>query len=239
MDILESILGSMEKPPTKDKKEKVLYEEQKKEYEKLKNREKDELNRFRTYVEGRLGRLVKDDKRHYMEFQPLDQVHRSIVHDIAETAGLSGISFGIEGADRYIVVYKKEHLPSEDELTARRNGGIWNKEVEQQYSEQRRFQHLELQQLLAERNKRQRKEADATTHPTSDYKQKYIHLIGKDAAMEGAKKTEVNRTYGYVPSENKKDVRSIEQTMADIQAKKKLKTEHTSEENNDYKTCSK
>lgn len=29
-----------------------------------------------------------------------------------------------------------------------------------------------------------------------------------------------------VPSENKKDQRSIEQTMADIQAKKKLKTQH-------------
>lgn len=32
-----------------------------------------------------------------------------------------------------------------------------------------------------------------------------------------------------VPSENKKDVRSIEQTMADIQAKKRLKTAHTNE----------
>lgn len=31
-----------------------------------------------------------------------------------------------------------------------------------------------------------------------------------------------------VPSENKKDVRSIEQTMADIQAKKKQKTSHES-----------
>lgn len=29
-----------------------------------------------------------------------------------------------------------------------------------------------------------------------------------------------------VPSENKKDIRSIEQTMADIQAKKKLKLTH-------------
>lgn len=29
-----------------------------------------------------------------------------------------------------------------------------------------------------------------------------------------------------VPSENKKDIRSIEQTMADIQAKKRLKTQH-------------
>ncbi|XP_058120361.1 sperm-associated antigen 7 [Anopheles ziemanni] len=227
MDILGNILGSMEKPPTKDKKEKDKFERQKKEYEKIKNLERNELNRFRTYVEERLGRLVKDDKRHYMEFQPLDQVHRSIVHDVAETAGLSGISFGIEGADRYIVVYKKEHLPSEDELTARRNGEPWNKETEQQYIEHRRCQQLEQQQTGKNDNNRIQKEANVTAQPPTDYKHKYIHLIGKDSAVEGAKKTEVNRSYGYVPSENKKDVRSIEQTMADIQAKKKLKTEHS------------
>lgn len=34
-----------------------------------------------------------------------------------------------------------------------------------------------------------------------------------------------------VPSENKKDIRSIEQTMADIQAKKRLKTMHTGQTN--------
>lgn len=33
-----------------------------------------------------------------------------------------------------------------------------------------------------------------------------------------------------VPSENKKDVRSIEQTLADIQSKKKLKRSHPTNE---------
>lgn len=83
--------------------------------------------------------------------------------------------------------------------------------------------------------------------PNSNYKDKYVHLIGQDAALEAAKKTESNKSYGFgnylqfflalipvinllhfplVPSENKKDIRSIEQTMADIQAKKRLKTQH-------------
>lgn len=78
--------------------------------------------------------------------------------------------------------------------------------------------------------------------PNSNYKDKYAHLIGHDAALKAAKKTETNKNYGFgtstelklvwswfwflsVPSENKKDVRSIEQTMADIRAKKRLKTE--------------
>ena len=35
-------------------------------------------------------------------------------------------SFGEEGVDRYIVVYKKENVPDEDELNALRRGEEWN-----------------------------------------------------------------------------------------------------------------
>ena len=60
---------------------------------------------------------------------------------MSETAGLSGMSFGMEG-ERYIVVYKKEHLPCEDELNARKNGEVWNEETAAQYAEKRRLKHL-------------------------------------------------------------------------------------------------
>lgn len=221
MDLLGSILGSMDKPPSRDKKEKELIEKQKKELEQHRNKERDELNRFRKYAEERLGRLIKDANRPYMEFQPLDKVHRSVVHDIAEIGGLAALSFGVENVDRYIVVYKKEHLPSEDELAARRNGDPWNKETAEAYAEKRKQQKL----LDQERQKKPLDEKKVAA-PTTNYKDKYVHLIGQDAALEAAKKTETNKSYGYVPSENKRDVRSIEQTMADIQAKKKLKTQH-------------
>ncbi|XP_050075515.1 sperm-associated antigen 7 homolog [Anopheles maculipalpis] len=219
MDLLDSILGSMDKPPTKDKNKSQIYEKQKQQYETQKNKQREELNRFRSYVEERLGRFMKDDNRHYMEFQSLDQVHRSIVHDIAETAGLFGLSFGMEG-ERYIVVYKKEHLPCEDEVNARKNGEAWNEETAQQYAE--RAKQLRLK-LLAD------KDADAKVvdiKPSSNYNKKYLQIFGNDAATESARKTKLNRTYGYVPSENKKDVRSIEQTMADISAKKRFKAQH-------------
>lgn len=223
MDLLGSILGAMDKPPIKDKKEKEMLENQKKELEKHRNKERDELNRFRKYAEERLGRLIKDPNRPYMEFQPLDKVHRSVVHDIAEIASLVAMSFGVEGVDRYIVVYKKEHMPSEEELGVRRNGDPWNKQTAVEYCEKRKQQKL----LDDERQKRPLDEKEISA-PSSNYKDKYVHLIGQDAALEAAKKTESNKSYGYVPSENKKDVRSIEQTMADIQAKKKLKTQHVS-----------
>ncbi|XP_029732646.2 sperm-associated antigen 7 [Aedes albopictus] len=221
MDLLGSILGSMDKPPSRDKKEKELIEKQKKELEQLRSKERDELNRFRKYAEERLGRLIKDGNRPYMEFQPLDKVHRSVVHDIAEIGGLAAMSFGVEGVDRYIVVYKKEHLPSEDELAARKNGDPWNKQTAEEYAEKRK-----QQKLLDQERQKQPLDEKKVSAPVTNYKDKYVHLIGQDAALEAAKKTETNKSYGYVPSENKRDLRSIEQTMADIQAKKKLKIQH-------------
>uniref|UniRef100_A0A182YPS3 Uncharacterized protein n=1 Tax=Anopheles stephensi TaxID=30069 RepID=A0A182YPS3_ANOST len=219
MDLLDSILGAMDKPPVKDKNKSQMYEKQKQQYETQKNKQREELNRFRSYVEERLGRFVKDDNRHYMEFQPLDQVHRSIVHDIAETAGLFGMSFGMEG-ERYIVVYKKEHQPCEDEVNARKNGEVWNAETAQQYAERAKL--LRLKSL----EDREAATKAVEIKPSSNYNKKYLHIFGNDATTETAHKTELNRSYGYVPSENKKDVRSIEQTMADISAKKRFKAQH-------------
>lgn len=81
--------------------------------------------------------------------------------------------------------------------------------------------------------------------PNSNYKDKYAHLIGQDAALKAAKKTETNKSYGFgkrpekfhpnillnivlfssisVPSENKRDNRTIEDVQADLQAKKRMK----------------
>lgn len=57
-------------------------------------------------------------------------------HDIAETNKLVTMGFGIDGVDRYIVVYKKEHFPpSEDEIAARKNGDEWNEETSKEYAQ--------------------------------------------------------------------------------------------------------
>lgn len=94
--------------------------------------------------------------------------------------------------DRYIVVYKKEHLPSEEELAVRRNGDPWNKQTAEQYIEKRKHQKL----LDEERQKKPLDEKKVSA-PTTNYKDKYVHLIGQDAALEAAKKTETNKSYGY------------------------------------------
>lgn len=56
-------------------------------------------------------------------------------HDVAQIAGLTAFSFGQEDIDRYIVVYKKDHAPSEDEIFARRNGEEWNVETSKKYAQ--------------------------------------------------------------------------------------------------------
>ncbi|XP_013116019.1 sperm-associated antigen 7 [Stomoxys calcitrans] len=249
MDLLGSILNSMDKPPVNEEQKKLM-KRQKEMAERIKNKQKEELLRFRKFVEERINRFAKDDRPH-IEFQPLDKVHRSVIHDVAEYGGFICMSFGCEDIDRYSVVYKKENAPTEDEIAARRNGDGWNEEVAKEYADRRRKQkELDEQKRLARasqnssvsatsssgqsnssnsgQNKNSSKEVE--TKPTFNYKDKYAHLIGQDAALEAARKTETNVSYGFVPSKNKKDVRSIEQTLADIQAKKRLKLQQQKEQ---------
>ncbi|XP_041761155.1 sperm-associated antigen 7 homolog [Anopheles merus] len=231
MDLLSSILGSMDRPPSKQQKDTNIYEKQRKDYECVKNRQREDLNRFRTYVEERLGRFIKDENLHNVEFQSMDKVHRSIVHDVSETAGLTGMSFGMQG-ERYIVVYKKEHLPCEDELNARKNGEVWTKETAAQYAEQRRLKQLKQ---LGDTNDLHITRAEKF-RPVFSCTKKYMQLFSEEVKMDNVRKTEINASYGYVPSANKKDVRSIEQTMADILAKKRLKTHHAELDEEPYST---
>ncbi|XP_030380623.1 sperm-associated antigen 7 [Scaptodrosophila lebanonensis] len=230
MDLLDSILNSMDAPPATNEQQKTLIKKQREMMERMQNKQKEELLRFRKYVEERMGRFSKDD-RTYLEFQPLDKVHRSVIHEIAENGGFIAMSFGREDVDRHSVVYKKEHAPSEDEVTARRNGDGWNEDIAKEYAERRR-ERLETEQS----NKRtvaplaaEGAAEAADVKPTTNYKAKYAHLIGESAALQAARKTETNQSYGFVPSKNKKDLRSIEQTLADIQAKKRLKLQQQQE----------
>lgn len=36
-----------------------------------------------------------------------------------------------------------------------------------------------------------------SVEPSSNYKDKYVHLIGQEAALEAARKTESNKSYGF------------------------------------------
>lgn len=56
---------------------------------------------------------------------------------------------------------------------------------------------MNLQKLDAKEIDEQRKKKPDKIIPNSNYKDKYVHLIGQDAAIEAAKKTETNKSYGF------------------------------------------
>lgn len=56
-------------------------------------------------------------------------------HEVAQDADMVTYSFGEEGINRHIVVYKKENVPDEDELNALRRGEEWNEEKAREAAE--------------------------------------------------------------------------------------------------------
>ncbi|CAG4962991.1 unnamed protein product [Colias eurytheme] len=232
MDLLGSILNSMQKPPTASEAQKNAMRKQKEAIEKKQKENKIIINKFRQRVEDKISDFIKDGTKPHLAFDPMEQMYRSIIRDVAETAGVQVFSFGQEGVDRYSVVYLKDKGPSEDEVAVRKNGGIWDEEKAIEMAKRRELHKQAEKEDIEERSrKRKNKEEISGTF----YKQKYAHLIGQEAALDAAHKTNMNKSYGEVPSANKKDQRSIEQTMADIKAKKmkKIETEKQSAEGNE------
>lgn len=213
--MLGSILKSMDKPPSVNEKQKALMKKQREELQKRQKAEAEKLKNFRQEVEEKINKFLHDDNAKEYKFPAMHQIYRSIIHDVAEVASVLAYSFGEEGVDRYIMLFKREHAPSEDQLSTLRKGEEWNEEVAKRLKEER---EMKAKEEIEYAKSRKRKENFV---PNSYYKDKYQHLIGKEAALEAARKTEANSSYGCVPSENKKDQRSIEQTLADIRAKKR------------------
>ncbi|XP_025418953.1 sperm-associated antigen 7-like, partial [Sipha flava] len=129
MDLLGSIMESMEKPPTVDTKEKLRQKKAQEAFLKQQNKEKERMIKFRNETEIKVTKFVQDDNQTRLKFPPLNKVLRNIVHEISEDAGMLAYSFGEEEVDRYIMVFKKDFPPSEDELNALRNGQEWNDEI--------------------------------------------------------------------------------------------------------------
>ncbi|KAG6464115.1 sperm-associated antigen 7 homolog [Manduca sexta] len=232
MDLLDSILNSMQKPPSASEAQKNAMKKQKEALERKKKEEKNAINKFRKRVEEKVINFIKDGTKPYYEFEPMDQMYRTIVREVVETAGLQAFSFGVDGEDRYIVIYTKEAGPSEDELSVRRAGGVWDEEKAAEMAQKRLAKEKEKAEEQEEDKNKKRKRGGEELSGTF-YKQKYAHLIGQEAAIDAAHRTNLNKSYGEVPSANKKDQRSIEQTMADIRAKKMKKVEIDKENSDD------
>ncbi|RZF38574.1 hypothetical protein LSTR_LSTR010907 [Laodelphax striatellus] len=223
MDLLSSILNSMDKPPSASDGQKELMKKQREAMLRRQNEEKQKFSKFRKSVEEKVNKFQQNMEEKRLKFEPMDQVFRGIIHDVAEIAGMTAYSFGEEGYDRYTMVYKKDFPPSEDEIATLRNGEEWTEEKAKEIAHKRKLEKDDAEEFAKKPDK---------IVPKSNYQEKYQHLIGTEVAKDAARVTQTNKSYGFVPSENKKDVRSIEQTLADIKSKKRQKLEHQSQGEN-------
>ena len=113
-DFLGSILGSMAGPPKASDKEIAERKKARELAKKLEERNKQESKVFRQKIEQQIDTFLKGplgDENRNMTFAAMPKVNRSIVHDVAETAGLIAHSFGVEDVDRHVVIWRKEFAP--------------------------------------------------------------------------------------------------------------------------------
>ncbi|KAM4546378.1 sperm-associated antigen 7 homolog isoform 1-T1 [Fundulus diaphanus] len=219
-DLLGSILNSMEKPPTVgDQESRRKAREQAARLKKMEELEKRKKAEFRKKMEKEVSDFIQDSSQQKRKYNPMGKIERSILHDVAEVAGLASFSFGEDEESRYVMLFKKEFAPSDEELEAYRKGQEWDPQL----AEQRRRLKVRLQAALEEAASAQTEKTQAC--PNSNYRDKYSHLIGTSAAKDAAHTLEANRTYGCVPVANKRDTRSIEEAMNEIRAKKRQKRE--------------
>jgi len=222
MDLLGSIMGSMDKtaPAPASEKDKLQRKKNKEIAVKMEEKQRAAKLRFRAKVEAKVAEFQKDIGGKTLKFEPMEKYHRSVVHDVAEIAGLTTHSFGEEDVDRYIQVWKKEFSPCEGELNSLRKGEEYDPVKALQEEQEKEWK----EKLEFERSRTLNK-----VQPKTNYKEKYEHLIGKDSALDAAKKMDTDQTYGMVSADQKKDRRTVEDIQAEIRAKKRLKVDNTGE----------
>ncbi|XP_045383091.1 sperm-associated antigen 7 isoform X1 [Lemur catta] len=188
-DLLGSILSSMEKPPSLgDQETRRKAREQAARLKKLQEQEKQQKVEFRKRMEKEVSDFIQDSGQVKKKFQPMNKIERSILHDVVEVAGLTSFSFGEDDECRYVMIFKKEFAPSDEELDSYRRGEEWDP----QKAEEKR----KLKELAQRQEEEAAQQGPVVVSPASDYKDKYSHLIGKGAAKDAAHMLQANKTYG-------------------------------------------
>ncbi|XP_042899584.1 sperm-associated antigen 7 homolog isoform X2 [Parasteatoda tepidariorum] len=189
MDLLGSILNSMEKPPSASTERNKMMQKQKKIMEKQQAAQKAKLNSFREKIEKEINEFIQDSQKQKHKFAPMDKVYRNIVHDVADIAGLCAFAFGEEEVDRYVMIFKKEHAPSDEELAAYRKGVEYDPQKAKELALQKEKERL--QELEESKTRKQQ------AGPVNNYAAKYEKLVGSDAGIAAAKIATPNKQFGF------------------------------------------
>ncbi|ODM91175.1 Sperm-associated antigen 7 [Orchesella cincta] len=218
MDILGSIMKKMEKPPVMGEKERKLKKMQQDILKKEQEAKEKRVQEFRKNMAEEIKKFVEDEGRTRHVFPPMDKPYRSMLYTMAEDAGLTAHSFGREELDRHVMVFKENHVPCDAEMSALRRGEVYVRPLDGEVG-------AVEEQDSGDDDDVPQKTRRSRNAPPPEYLQKYQkHLGGMQFAKEDAIKAQAdNRSYGFVSSEQKRDKRTIEETLADIRARKKQK----------------
>lgn len=150
----------------------------------------------------------------------MEKIFRSVIIETIEESNSSLYCHTFGKEDRYVIVYKNP--PSELEIEARRYGDHikWNREIELEYKKKKDESTALATALTVLSDQAAEGSGEALRDQSKSKKTKLIHLECEAIGLD------LDRNYGMVSTELKKDTRSIEQTLNDIQQKKRLKTQH-------------
>lgn len=221
MDLLDSILSGMQKPPEvkkpviKDKEKREKFEKLQRQRNEAAKKQKDILDKFRLDISNKIKDFV--NKPHEtstkLKLEPMSKIYRSIVHETCDehTDEIVCHSFGTEDIDRHCIIWKRGYEPCEDEIRAMKLGV----EYKQQQSESDDDDDAERTAQLGKSSDQQK----------DKFWSKYEKIIGENASgVDAARVALPAKQYGYVPIENKKDQRSIEQIMNERKSKRQKTT---------------
>ncbi|KAI3373142.1 hypothetical protein L3Q82_006468 [Scortum barcoo] len=99
---------------------------------KMEEHEKKKKAEFRKKMEKEVSDFIQDSSQQKRKYNPMGKIERSILHDVAEVAGLTSFSFGEDEETRYVMLFKKEFAPSDEELEAYRKGEEWDPQLAEQ-----------------------------------------------------------------------------------------------------------
>lgn len=197
------------------------FSEQFEEQKKVAEKERQIITNFKIKMQNKISQFLKDDETETLQFEPMEKVFRSLIVETAEESmtGLHCHTFGRE--DRYVIVYKNP--PSDLELEARRYHDMtkWNKDIEAEFKKKK---EEELEMIEFNKTPTVDDASSSSTSKVNSKKSKQSYAV--ECSALGA---DLNRNYGMVSTELKKDTRTIEETLNDIQQKKRQKTQHKDE----------
>jgi hypothetical protein len=172
------------------------------------------INNYKLKIQNKVADFLKAEKLSTMNFDPMEKVFRTCIIEAVEESGSGLICHTFGKEDRYVIVYKNP--PSELELEARRFHDYrqWNKEKEEEFRKKK-----EHEVLLAEAQTTAQSSAESSK--ATNKKTKLIRVECE------AISTNPNRNFGMVSSDLKKDKRTVEETLNDIQQKKRQKTQQS------------